>query len=84
LESNNPIERFSAITESSNTEFFYNVVPGLEFFAPFPATNIAPLNNSIFPSDTALVSLEWQAEDLDNDITNFDIYFDTVTPPSLY
>lgn len=74
----------STNTETSDTEFFYNAGPGVEFFVPFPATNITPLNNSIFPTDTAFISLEWQAEDLDNDISNYDIYFDTVTPPTLY
>lgn len=67
----------------SNIEAFYNAGPGIQSFIPFPAANVAPENGEQLASTTT-VTLEWNAEDLDGDITAYDIYFGTTSPPGLF
>jgi len=66
---------------SSDTWRFYN--SGSETSRPpFPAEIIAPeVGATIFKDINNEVVLNWSGSDLDNDISGFDIYFDTVSPP---
>ena len=66
---------------SSATWQFYNA--GSETSRPpFSAEIIAPeIGVSLFKDINNEVTLSWAGSDLDNDIVEFDIYFDTVSPP---
>lgn len=53
---------------------FYNAGAGDVNYAPFPATAVAPVNNTNIASTTS-TTLEWSASDVDNDIATYDVYF---------
>ncbi len=58
---------------------FYNAGLPVQSHAPFPATVVSPSSGSTIEQD--LVTLEWEASDIDNDISTYTIFFDTVNPP---
>lgn len=52
---------------------------------PFPAEAISPASGSSISSTSTLVNLRWKAEDPNNDISGFDIYFgEEKNPPLLF
>ena len=59
---------------------FYNAGDVITSYAPFPADVVYPEMAGIY-TDLSSVRLEWDGLDIDNDITNYDVYFDTVKPP---
>lgn len=59
---------------------FYNAGDGVISHPPFPAEIIAPGIGATI--STATVALAWNGSDVDNDIVNYELYFDTVSPPS--
>lgn len=70
------------VTESSVWRF-YNAGSQTNY-APFPATILKPgPGSSVRPDAGGLVTLEWDAGDVDNDLEGFEIYVDTVNPPVL-
>ena len=60
---------------------FYNQGPGVENYAPFPAEVVSPARGSTVGA-TGTITLEWTGSDVDNDIVDFDIYFDTNASPT--
>lgn len=68
-------------TASSPTWKFYNQGPGIENYAPFPAEAISPGRGATIELADPL-SLEWTGSDVDNDLTEFDVYFGTEADPS--
>lgn len=72
-------------TAKSATWRFYNEGPGIENYAPFPADAINPSQGAILTSTTTMVSLEWSAGDVDDDIRDFEVFFglQNETPSSL-
>lgn len=58
---------------------FYNAGLPVENHAPFPATVVSPQSGSSI--NQGMISLEWQASDVDNDIASYTVFFDTVNPP---
>lgn len=73
----------STETAESATESFYNSGPGLEFYVPFPASNPSPSSGSSFLSSTTTIDVEWEGNDLDDDIVGYDFYFGINNPPPL-
>ena len=66
-------------TAESTTWRFYNAGLPEESHPPFPAQVISPqLGSSI---DEGLVTLQWEASDIDNDIVSYAIVLDTANPP---
>lgn len=75
---NNQVER----TVSSEVWNFYNA-GSRTTFAPFPATIIRPASSeNVFKDINNEVTLSWSATDLDNDITNYEVYFSVETTPA--
>jgi len=70
----------TAQTSQSESWNFYNAGPGVENYAPFPARLIAPQMGLTFNSST--ITLEWEGSDADADISEYEIYFDTNSPPT--
>lgn len=68
-------------TASSSTWKFYNQGVGVENYAPFPAEVISPKRGETITSSTT-VSLKWNGSDVDNDISDYEIFFGTDTNPS--
>lgn len=61
---------------------FYNAGPGVQTYPPFPAEIISPAMAQTFNS-TNQITLQWNGNDVDNDITSYDIYFSSSNPPIL-
>jgi len=68
-------------TAQSATWKFYNAGDPTESHAPFPADLVAPTMGANL-NGISTVSLEWNGSDVDNDITGYEIYFDTSSPPT--
>lgn len=67
-------------SEYSSINQFYTEGIGTSNYLPFAPTLISPTLNSVIQEST--VSLNWSASDVDNDALSFDVYLDTVTPPT--
>lgn len=70
----------TTITATSDTWKFYNAGIGVTNYAPFPAEASSPNMGST--TVNATVSLKWNASDIDNDITKYEVYLGTVNPPT--
>ena len=88
LSSNTPYEWFvvsrkagSNTTPESAKWKFYNAGTGVVNYAPFPAEAINPKRGETIAAATS-VTLEWQGNDVDNDIAEFEVLFGTTTEPS--
>lgn len=68
-------------TATSSTWKFYNQGPGVENYAPFPAEAIYPARGAAI-ANSATVQLEWSGSDVDNDISEYDVFFGTETDPT--
>ncbi len=68
-------------TAQSATWKFYNAGNAVTSYAPFPAELIAPNMGAALESSVSNVTLDWEGSDIDNDITEYDILFDTTSPP---
>lgn len=71
-------------TERSSVWKFYNSGDGIKSYAPFPAEIISPkMAESInFPSGT--ITLDWDGNDIDNDIVGYDVKLGSANPPELF
>ena len=68
-------------TAQSETWKFYNAGDATQNYAPFPAELVGPTMGANLTGITT-ITLEWLGSDVDNDITGYDVYFDTVSPPT--
>ena len=59
---------------------FYNQGTGIENYAPFPAEATNPKRGANIASNST-VNLQWAGEDIDNDITSYEVLFGTETRP---
>lgn len=73
----------SGVVVQSSSEDFYNAGPGEQSFIPFPANAIFPKNGELVNS-TSTITLQWETSDVDNDITEYDIYFGLDSDPPLF
>lgn len=73
---------FLGETKESAIWNFYNAGPGVQTYAPFPAEIISPTMAQSIPSINS-VTLNWNGNDVDNDIIDYDVYFGVNNPPSL-
>lgn len=69
-------------TAQSATWKFYNAGDPVQSFAPFPADLVAPSMGANL-TGVSMVTLEWAGSDIDDDISGYDIYFDTTSPPTM-
>jgi len=67
---------------TSNTWKFYNAGAGTTTHAPFPAEVVAPVSGANITSNT--VNLDWEATDIDGDISTYEVYFGTSNNPPKY
>ena len=67
-------------TASTGSYKFYNAGEPVSSYAPFPASVNSPAMGSTVNSGN--VTLSWIGEDIDNDITEYDVYFEAANPPT--
>ncbi|TCK68754.1 hypothetical protein DFQ05_0264 [Winogradskyella wandonensis] len=61
---------------------FYNAGIGVQTYPPFPAEIISPtMAQNILATST--VTLQWNGNDVDDDIVGYDVYFGTSNPPEI-
>ena len=77
------VSKSSGTTETaqSDTWRFYNQGEGVLSYAPFPATVVSPTRGQTLTS-AGSVNLEWQGNDVDNDLVEFEVLFDTNANPT--
>ena len=63
-------------TATSPTWKFYNEGPGVENYAPFPAEVVSPARGTTVAA-TGSITLEWSGSDVDNDLSDFEVFFGT-------
>lgn len=68
-------------TAQSVTWRFYNAGEGVSNYAPFPATAVAPARG-LSVTSTGSIALEWSGSDVDNDITEYEVFFGINTLPA--
>lgn len=75
------ISRSNETTDTATSDVwkFYNAGASIENYAPFPAELVSPKMGTTV--NTGDVLLSWTGEDIDNDITNYDVFLDTNNPP---
>jgi hypothetical protein len=61
---------------------FYNAGVGEAINAPYPANLVYPLNKSVKHYGSDYLILRWEGSDLDNDILEYEIYFDSSENPT--
>ncbi|WP_340201371.1 hypothetical protein [Ascidiimonas sp. W6] len=69
-------------TARSETFRFYNAGEPIENFAPFPAAAVAPNIGETVDGSSGSITLRWSGSDIDNDISQYDIFFGTANPPT--
>jgi hypothetical protein len=73
----------SANTTQSDTWKFYSAGTGIISYPPFPADITTPILGQNITSTNGKVNLTWIGNDVDNDITGYDIYLGETTSPAL-
>ena len=73
----------TTVTAQSDTWKFYNAGLGIITYAPFPADIQSPAFGQQVTAVDGLVNLTWDDNDVDNDITGYDIYFGTTPTPGI-
>lgn len=67
-------------TAQSDDWKFYNAGIQVESHAPFPAEAVAPKMGSSVNSGQ--INIKWNANDVDNDISSYEVYLDSFNPPT--
>lgn len=70
----------NASSNPSSANGFYTEGTGVSNYVPFSPELVSPVLSSIV--QTASVTLEWSANDVENDALTYNVYLDTVNPPS--
>ena len=70
----------NASSSYSSTYSFYTEGEGESNHLPFLPSIVAPTLNSTLQETS--INLKWTAGDVDNDLLNYDVFFDTVNPPT--
>jgi len=68
-------------TTTSNLWKFYNAGEGVVSYPPFPAELLTPKSGSTSYSTTN-IQFTWNASDVDNDIVQYELFLDSVNPPT--
>lgn len=69
-------------TANSDIWRFYNQGVGVTNYAPFPASVVSPTRGQSV-SSAGTIDLEWQGNDVDNDLVEFEVFFGTSNDPSV-
>lgn len=80
------ISKSLLVTNTATSEIwkFYNAAEGIVSYAPFPAEVVSPSNRATLTATDGKITLDWNASDVDGDITSYDVYFGTNQTASLF
>ncbi len=70
------------VTAESAKFKFYNQGPGITNYAPFPAEAVSPARGATVSSTSGMITLEWTGSDIDDDITEYEVFFGTDPNPA--
>ncbi|RZK49526.1 MAG: hypothetical protein EOO99_05920 [Pedobacter sp.] len=70
-------------TATSDTWKFYSPGEATSSFAPFPAEILSPKMGVKVSPVGGKITLDWNGDDVDKDISNYDIYFGTTNNPAI-
>lgn len=78
------ISRADGVSQTAQSPVwqFYNAGIAVENYAPFPAGLDSPKMGTAVDAVAGEVTLVWTGEDVDDDITGYDLYFGTDNPPA--
>ncbi|MEH6538091.1 MAG: hypothetical protein V7719_16945 [Psychroserpens sp.] len=71
-------------TAQSDVWQFYNAGEATQNYAPFPAEIISPLMAETINTTSNEITLDWNGNDVDDDIVGYDVYFGTDNPPAMF
>lgn len=71
----------SGDSTTSNLWKFYNAGEGVLSYPPFPSELLTPKSGSTAYS-TSNIELTWNGSDVDNDIKHYELFLDTINPPT--
>ena len=63
---------------------FYNADDGVQSYAPFPAEIISPAMAATITNSSDEITLDWEGNDVDDDIVAYDLYFGIENTPLLF
>lgn len=75
--------RQTGVTAKSDVFKFYNAGPGILSYAPFPAEIVSPIMGQVVTAQNSTVRLDWNGNDVDGDLLNYDVYLGVTTAPEL-
>ncbi len=67
----------------SDTWKFYLAGPSQVNYAPFPAELTSPISGSTVTPSDGVIPIQWTCTDVDNDLTQFNVYLDTIDGSTL-
>ena len=71
-------------TAQSSVWKFYNSGEGIKSYAPFPAEIVSPKMAESVNASSGTITLDWEGNDVDNDIVGYDVRLGTTNPPGLF
>ena len=71
-------------TAQSSVWKFYNSGEGIKSYAPFPAEVIFPKMAETVNALSGTITLDWEGNDVDNDIVDYDVKLGLTNPPELF
>lgn len=80
------VSRSNSVSDTAHsvTWKFWNAGPAATSYAPFPAEIVSPGMAEKISATANVITLDWNGNDVDNDISGFDVYFGTNTTPALF
>ncbi len=73
----------TSVTSVSDVWKFYNPGEATSSYAPFPAEILSPKMGAKVSPTNGRITLDWNGDDVDKDILNYDIYLSTTNNPAL-
>ena len=72
----------TTLSTKSETAQFFNAGDGVQSHNPFPANVASPAMGHSFDAGTTQIDIQWSANDIDDDIESFEVYFGTDNIPA--
>jgi len=69
------------VTAQSEVWRFFNAGAGVVNYAPFPAVAVSPTRGQTVSASNS-IHLEWEGNDVDNDLAEFQVFFGSDNPPA--
>jgi len=79
------ISKSNSVSDTSHSASwkFFNAGAAILSYAPFPADIVFPAMASTISTTSSSITLDWNGNDIDNDIIAYDVYFGTSTTPGI-